>query len=111
MKNNEVVALYTFLGNGIKMSALSEEKTRDSILKLIRELRKASTQIFDELKVSEEPAFSENQKEVQEKVLNEECTVEFTKLDEDVLLTAIAESKIDVPVLAVLNSFKELIKD
>lgn len=111
MTKSEVISIYSFLGNGIKMSALSSKETRDSILLLIRELRKAANTIFDELKVTHEPAIDEDTKEVQNKILAEPYDGTFTKIDEDTLLTAIAESKIDVPVLTALNSFNELLKD
>lgn len=111
MKKSEVISVYSFLGNGIKMSALSDKQTRDDILQLIRELKKAADEIFNELKVINEPAFEGNKQEVQNKILNEPCEAKFTKVKESTLLDAIAESKIDVPVLAVFNSFKEVIKD
>ena len=111
MTKSEVISIYSFLGNGIKMSALSSKETRDNILLLIRELRKAATGIFDELKVTEEPAIEGNAKEVQDKILAEPYEGTFTKIDEDTLLTAIAESKVDIPILTALNSFKELFKD
>ena len=111
MTKSEVISIYSFLGNGLKMSALSSKETRDSVLLLIRELRKAATGIFDELKVTEEPAFDGDSKEVQNKILAETYDGTFTKIDEDTLLTAIAESKIEVPILTALNSFKELFED
>ena len=110
MKKNEVVSIYSFLGNGIKMNVLSSEETRTALVGLIRELRKAAAEIFEELKVVEEPAFEGNKEEVRNSIMNEEYKGTFTKIDEDVLLTAIAESKIDVPILTVLNSFEEIVK-
>lgn len=111
MKKSEVISIYSFLGNGLKMSALSKEETRVALIKLIRELRKAATAIFDELKVVDEPAFDGDKTEVQNKILAEDYDGTFTKVDEDILLTAIAESKVDIPVLTALNSFGEIVKD
>lgn len=111
MKKSEVISIYSFLGNNIKMSALSKEEVRNAIIKLIRELKKSADEIFNELKVVNEPAFDGNKEEVQNKILEEDYPNNFTKVDEDVLLTAIAESKVEIPVLAVLNSFKEIIKN
>ena len=111
MRKSEVITIYSFLGNGIKMSALSSPETRKAFLTLMREMKKAAEDIYNELKVVEEPAFEGNREEVKEKILEEPCEMKFTKIKEDLLMTAIAESKLDVPILAVLNSFNEIIEE
>jgi len=110
MTKREVVTIYSFLGNGIKMSALSAPETRKAFITLIREMKKAADEIYSEISVVNEPAFEGNREEVQNKILDETCEVEFTKIDEELLMAAIAESKVDIPILTAINSFDEIIK-
>lgn len=110
MTKREVNTIYSFLGNGIKMSALSSPETRKAFLTLMREMKRAAEDIYNELRVIEEPAFEGNREEVKKEILNETCDVKFTKIKEDLLMAAIAESKLEVPIAAVLNSFDEIIE-
>lgn len=110
MTKEEVVTIYSFLGKSIKMSALSTPETRKAFITLIREMKKAADDIYRELSVVDEPAFDGDKEEVRNKILSEPCEIEFTKIDEELLMAAIAESKVDIPILTIINSFDEIIK-
>jgi hypothetical protein len=110
MTKREVVTIYSFLGNGIKMSALSTPETRKAFITLIREMKKAADEIYKELSVVDEPAFDGDKEEIRNKILEEPYELKVTKIDEELLMAAIAESKVDIPILAVVNSFDEIIK-
>ena len=110
MTKGEVLTIYSFLGNSIKMSALSTPEIRKAFITLIREIKKAADDVYKELSVVNEPAFDGNKEEIRNKILEEPCETEFTKIEEELLMAAIAESKVDIPILAIINSFDEIIK-
>jgi hypothetical protein len=110
MTKGEVLTIYSFLGNSIKMSALSTPETRKAFITLIREMKKAADEILTEVNVVNEPAFDGNKEEIRNKILEEPCEAKFTKIDEELLMAAISESKVDIPILTVIDSFDEIIK-
>lgn len=114
MNKGDILNIYTFLGNSVKMTALTDAGVRSDVIGFIRSIRKLAIPILDELNVSKEPAFAGDEKavrEAKESVLNEEYTGELPKIKTDSLMDAVIGSKIDIPVIAVLNSFEPFLED
>ena len=112
MKKSEVFIMYNLIGGRVKFSALSNEKVRKEMISLFRSLRKAISPIEDELKITETPASQGNAEEMRRNILDEEYSgEEIIKISEDSLVTAFAESGVDLPILAVLNTFNPVLKN
>lgn len=114
MNKGDILNIYTFLGNSVKMTALTDSGVRSDVIGFLRAIRRLALPILDELRVSNEPAFAGDEKAIQEakeSVLNEEYTGKLPKIKTDSLMDAVIGSKIDIPVIAVLNSFEPFLED
>ena len=109
MKKREVLDVYTFLANGVKMNALSDPSTRADFITFFRELRKLAEPVRDEVSSTKEPPLDSVSEEALAQIYEEEVQGELPKINEDCLLSVIAESQISVPISIVLNVFKPLI--
>ena len=111
MKKSEVFVMYNLIGGRIKFSALKNEKVRKDMMTLFRSLRKAIGPIEDELKITETPSTMGETEAVRNDILDEEYKGEpIVKVDEDSIVNAFADSGVDLPILAVLNTFNQAIK-
>ena len=111
MKKSDVFVMYNLIGGRIKFSALKNEKVRKDMMNLFRSLRKAIGPIEDELKITETPSTMGEAEDIKNNILEEEYAGEpLVKVDEDSIVNAFADSGVDLPILAVLNTFNPVIK-
>lgn len=109
MKKSDIFVMYNLIGGNVKFVALSDEKTRKDIITLFRALRKAIGPIEDELKITETPSAQGSVEEVRNNILSEPYQGEaLPKISEDTIVNAFSESGCNLPLLVVLNAFKEL---
>ncbi len=111
MTKENIITCYQFLGNNVKIGALSDAEIRSAFIRFFRQLRKIALPIMEELKAVFEPPLDQAADEVNRQILLEEVTTELPKIKEEILMTFLAESKVEVPVIAILNSFEELLED
>lgn len=110
MKKREVLIMYNLLGGRIKFVSLQDANVRADIMKLFRALRTAVTSIEDELKILEAPAMQGATESAQNEILAEEAEgVALPLIPEDSIVTAFAESGVDLPISVVLNTFKTVL--
>ena len=106
MKKTNLISYYSFLGKSIKMSALSDKQTRDEFIKFFRDFRKIVNSIMGELNAPDGHEAKEIDDEIRKDVLEEEYEGTLPKIKEDTLLQAIAESGVDVPIIAVITELE-----
>lgn len=110
MKKSDIFVMYNLIGGNIKFAALHDEKARKEIMDLFRSLRRAVGPIEDELKITETAAAQGSIEEMRNKILEEEYKgEELQKVSEDTIVSALAESGCNLPLLVVINAFKEVI--
>lgn len=108
MKNKDILNCYNYLGNSVKMSSLSDKKTRQDFIRFYLSLRKAANGIISDLNALLEKPFDDDKasKEVRGQVLEEEYAGDLPKVKDDILLEVVAESGNDVPLEVVFASFE-----
>lgn len=111
MTKENIITCYQFLGNNVKIGALSDADIRSAFIRFFRQLRKAALPIMEELKAVSEPPLDQAPEEVNKQILAEEVEGELPKITEECLLSVLAENKLNVPVVAILNSFDEMLED
>lgn len=111
MTKETLITCYQFLGENVKIGALSNATTRAAFIKFFRELRKLVLPIYEEIKAVNEPPLDQAPDETHRQILGETVEGDLPKIKEDFLLDVLAENKLDVPVIAILNSFEELIEN
>lgn len=109
MKKNNILNYYTFLGNNIKMTVLSDPEIRKEFISFFRALRKIAAPVFTELNLSSDA--TEAEQEMNKQILEEEITEELPKIKEETLFTIFADCNLDLPVLALINDFEPFISD
>jgi hypothetical protein len=110
MKKKVIIDLYTFLANGVRISALANPATRSSFIAFFRAIKRIADPILQELRDSIVPPLDQATDEVRTQVLEEEITDQLPQIEEEYLLETLAESKIDAPLNAVLEAFDPFIK-
>lgn len=93
------------------MTALSDAEVRQAFIRFFRGLRQIANPIMDEIAATAQPPLDQAADEVNRQILGEEVTTELPKVKEEMLMTFLAESKVEVPVIAVLNSFEGFLED
>lgn len=111
MTKESLITCYQFLGNNVKMAALSDAGVRQEFIRFFRGLRQVANPIMEEIAATSQPPLDQAADEVYRQILGEEVTAELPKIKEEMLMTFLAESKVEVPVIAVLNSFEGLLED
>lgn len=105
MKKKEIIEVFSFLANGVKLKALADKTMRSEFIKFYRELRKIADPITKELNSTFEPPLGDASEEARKQILGEEVEEALPKISEECLLDALAESGSEAPVELILNVF------
>ena len=107
MKKRELLDIYTFLANGVKIGALANASTRSAFISFFRGIKRIADPITKELNDALVPPLGDASEETRKQIMDEEVTETLPKINEGALLEAIAESKIDAPVNIILDVFDQ----